>query len=93
MDLLSVLALVTVFPWAGLAFLLWMARLEDGLPAAVRRAERSPEPPPVLAIPVQRATSPGETPPAGRPQRRTKVIEAAYLGPLRHRGDAASLEG
>ncbi len=43
---------VAVFPCLGLAFLFWLAWLEDGLPAAVRKARCAPDPPPVLAIPV-----------------------------------------
>ena len=42
------------FPWLCLGFVLWMARFEDGLPAAVRRAERIPDPKPITAIPIQR---------------------------------------
>lgn len=53
MDLVTALASAAVFPWLCLGFVLWMGRIEDGLPDAVRRAERAPDPPPVLAIPVQ----------------------------------------
>ena len=35
MDLLIMLVWVVTFPCLGLAFLLWMARLEDGLPAPI----------------------------------------------------------
>lgn len=50
MQLLTLLLGVALFPFVGLGFLLWMARLEDSLPAAVRRAERSPDPAPIVAI-------------------------------------------
>ena len=43
-------ATVMAFPLVCLGFLLWMAHLEDSLPAAVRRSERRPDPPPILAI-------------------------------------------
>lgn len=45
-------AMVITFPLLCLGFLLWMARLEDSLPAAVRKAERQPDPAPILAVPV-----------------------------------------
>lgn len=56
MDLLLVLLAAATFPVACLGFVLWMARLEDSIPDAVRRASRSPDPAPVLAFPVRRAT-------------------------------------
>lgn len=55
MDLIIVLLVTATFPVAGLGFLLWMARFEDGLPDAVRRTARRPDPPPILAIPIQRS--------------------------------------
>lgn len=54
MDLLLVLLATATFPVACLGFVLWMGRLEDSIPGAVRRAARAPDPPPVLAIPVRR---------------------------------------
>jgi hypothetical protein len=57
MMLLGALA----FGPACLAFLLWLGHLEETLPQDVRRAQRQPEPPPILAIPVRRpqpATAP-----------------------------------
>lgn len=48
------LVTVVVFPWVCLGFVLWMGRLEDSLPAAVRKAGKQPDPPPVLTIPVPR---------------------------------------
>lgn len=51
-ELVMLLLGVALFPFAGLAFLLWMAWLEDSLPAAVRRSERTADPEPILAIPV-----------------------------------------
>ena len=61
-ELLTMLAGVLVFPWLCLAFLLWMSWLEDSLPAAVRRTGRTPDPEPILAIPVEPA--PAEPVPA-----------------------------
>jgi hypothetical protein len=51
-QLVTMLALVVTFPVLCLVFLLWMAWLEDSLPDAVRKAERRPDPPPVLAVAV-----------------------------------------
>jgi hypothetical protein len=59
-DLIVALAAAAGFPVACLGFLLWMARFEDGLPKAVRRAARRPDPPPILAIPVQRSAPTAE---------------------------------
>lgn len=56
MDLFVVLLAAAAFPVACLGFVLWMARLEDSIPAAVRRATRSPDPAPVLTVPVRRVT-------------------------------------
>ena len=52
MQLVTMLAMVVTFPLLCLGFLLWMARLEDSLPAAVRKAERQPDPAPILAVTV-----------------------------------------
>lgn len=76
MDLVSALVTAAVFPWACLGFVLWMGRLEDDLPAAVQRAERQPDPPPVLAIAIPRKSS-SEIP----EQRRPEGAEAARLSP------------
>lgn len=65
MDLLLVLLAAALFPVACLAFVLWMGRIEDTLPDAVRRARRKPDPLPVLAIPVRRP-SPAVVIPAQR---------------------------
>lgn len=62
LHLLTILTGVLLFPWVGLAFLLWMAWLEDSLPASVRRTGRAPDPAPILAIriePATRVTLPG----------------------------------
>jgi hypothetical protein len=64
MMLLGALA----FGPACLAFLLWLGHLEETLPQDVRRAQRRPEPPPILAIPVRR-TQPTATGPI--PEQRT----------------------
>jgi hypothetical protein len=79
MQLLTMLAGVLVFPWLLLGFLLWMAWLEDTLPASVRRTGRTPDPEPILAIPVapvtppalavpQQRQAPEPAPPAEAPQ-------------------------
>ena len=65
MQLVTMLATVVVFPVLCLGFLLWMAAIEDSLPEAVRKAERQPDPPPILAIPVPpRTEEPAVVPPA-----------------------------
>lgn len=56
LHLLTILVGVLLFPWVGLAFLLWMAWLEDSLPASVRRTGRAPDPAPILAIRIEPAT-------------------------------------
>jgi hypothetical protein len=61
MDLIVALVLAATFPVACLVFLLWMARFEEALPKAVRRAARRADPPPILAIPVQRAAPTAES--------------------------------
>lgn len=79
MDLVMVVAGTLAFPGVLLLFLLWMARFEESLPAAVRRAERRPDPPPVLAIPTQRiATAPAprsDRQPDRQPDRRPATGE------------------
>jgi hypothetical protein len=52
MQLVTMLAVVVTYPVLCLGFVLWMARFEDSLPDAVRKAVRTPDPPPILAIPV-----------------------------------------
>jgi hypothetical protein len=54
MDLVLVLVAAAVFPVVCLAFVLWMGRIEDTLPASVARSLRRPDPPPVLRVPVRR---------------------------------------
>lgn len=53
LHLLTLLAGVLIFPWLVLGFVLWMAWVEDTLPAAVRRSGRTPDPAPILAIRVE----------------------------------------
>ena len=45
-------ATVIGFPLTCLGVLIWMSHLEDSLPSSVRRAGRTPDPAPILAIPV-----------------------------------------
>lgn len=73
-ELLTMLAGVLVFPWLCLAFLLWMSWLEDSLPAAVRRTGRTPDPEPILAIPVEPAPAePVSAQPVTLPDQREPV--------------------
>src|SRR3954452_18312160 len=44
-----------LFPPMCLVFLLWMSHLEDTLVRDVHRAQRRPEPAPIVAIPVREA--------------------------------------
>ena len=53
-------ATVIGFPLACLGFVIWMSRLEDSLPLAVRRSERTPDPEPILAIPLAADPTPAE---------------------------------
>jgi hypothetical protein len=62
MSLLTMLLAVLGFPWLCLGFVLWMGRFEDGLPAAVRRAQHVPDPPPIVAVAVR---APRRADPAG----------------------------
>ena len=66
MDLLLMLLVTTAFPVGCLLFVLWMGRIEDSLPGAVRRAARKPDPEPVLAIPVRQPVQPAVTIPVQR---------------------------
>ena len=79
MDLLLMLSVVVAFPVACLGFVLWMGRVEDSLPGAVRRAVRTPDPPPVLAIPVRRPASPVAVIPL---QRREPPAELPAVPPV-----------
>jgi hypothetical protein len=60
MQLVTMLAVVVTYPVLCLGFVLWMARFEDSLPDAVRKAVRTPDPPPILAMPVRRPAEPVE---------------------------------
>ena len=60
MQLVTMLAVVVTYPVLCLGFVLWMARFEDSLPDAVRKAVRTPDPPPILAIPVVPRAAPVE---------------------------------
>jgi hypothetical protein len=63
-PVLLVAAIATV-PAICLGLLLWLSWLEDTLDRSVERAQRRSVPEPILAIPVQRVTSP--VAPAARP--------------------------
>ncbi|MEP7090663.1 MAG: hypothetical protein ABI776_11215 [Nocardioidaceae bacterium] len=54
MTELAMLVGSMLFPVLGLALILWLTHLEETLPVDIRAAERRPEPPPILAIRVQR---------------------------------------
>jgi hypothetical protein len=79
MDLVLTLLFATTFPVGCLLFVLWMARIEDALPGAVRRAAREPDPEPVLAIPVRRPVQPGVRIPVQRAE--PPVVPAAVAAP------------
>ena len=63
MQLVTMLAVVVTYPVLCLGFVLWMARFEDSLPDAVRKAVRTPDPPPILAMPVRPSAEPAEPEP------------------------------
>ena len=44
---------VVLLPVAGFGLLLWLCHLEETLDRDVRVAQRSPAPPPILAVPVR----------------------------------------
>ena len=58
MPVVLILAGALMFAPALLGFLLWLSHLEETLQRDVRRAQRQPEPPPILAIPVRRPVPP-----------------------------------
>ena len=47
------LALAMAFPFALLAMILWLSRIEESLPEDIRRTRRTPDPEPILRIPVR----------------------------------------
>jgi hypothetical protein len=53
MQVVLIAVAAVLSPLLGLALLLWLAHLEDTLPQDVQRAGRSPDPAPILAIPVR----------------------------------------
>ncbi len=70
MELVTMLATVVTFPIVCLGFLLWMAHLEDTLPAAVRRTGRQPDPAPIREVPVgPESPQPAAHPHAGHADR------------------------
>ncbi len=87
MDLLLVLLAAALFPVACLGFVLWMGRIEDTLPGAVRRATRKPDPLPVLAIPVRRPA-----PAVVIPAQRTDSSVALTAGARTRRRSSAAPE-
>jgi hypothetical protein len=83
LELLMMLGGVLLFPWLLLGFLLWMAWVEDSLPAAVRRSERTPDPAPILAFPVgppEAAPAPVPAVPAVPEQRQAPAAQADEIG-------------
>ena len=61
MPVVVILAGALMFAPALLAFLLWLSHLEDTLQRDVGRAQRQPEPPPILAIAVRPPDQPAPT--------------------------------
>lgn len=53
MPVVVILAGALLFAPALLGFLMWLSHLEDTLQRDVGRAQRQPEPPPILAIAVR----------------------------------------
>jgi hypothetical protein len=78
MPVVVILVGALLFAPALLAFLLWLSHLEDTLERDVRRAQRQPEPPPILAIPVRTPVQP--TPRAVVPEQRS-APEMELSGP------------
>ena len=67
MDLFLALLAATTFPLVCLGFLLVMARLEDSIPTGLHRTGRTPDPAPIVAVPVRRTAPRGPTAPATTP--------------------------
>ena len=67
MDLFLALLAATTFPLVCLGFLLVMARLEDSIPAGLHRIGRTPDPAPIVAVPVRRTAPRGPAEAATRP--------------------------
>jgi hypothetical protein len=57
---------VTLFPVAIMAMLMWLTHLEETLPSAVRSAQHSPAPAPILALPVHARVLPFREDPVAR---------------------------
>jgi hypothetical protein len=66
MNPVLLVAAVATVPAICLGLLLWLSWLEDTLESSVERAERRNVPEPILAIPVQRVSSP--VAPAAQPE-------------------------
>lgn len=83
MQMVLVLTGALLSPLLGLALLLWLDRLEEGLPRAVDAALRQPTPEPILAIPLRSdQPSPTQAPalaPALAPAPEPVVARAAPL--------------
>lgn len=54
MPVVVILIGALMFAPALLGLLLWLSHLEETLQRDVLRAQRQPEPPPILAIPIRR---------------------------------------
>jgi hypothetical protein len=78
MPVVVILVGALLFAPALLGFLMWLSHLEDTLQRDVRRAQRHPEPPPILAIPVGPVGQPA--PPAVVPDQRS-APEGELSGP------------
>jgi len=78
MPVVVILAGALLFAPALLGFLMWLSHLEDTLQRDVGRAQRQPEPPPILAIPVAPVDQPA--PPAVVPEQRI-APEVELSGP------------
>jgi len=88
MKSLLLLLFAATFPLALFAFLLWLTYLEDTLPRSVRRARRTPDPAPILRMPVQQEPRP-------QPQLEVPVIpgQRRPYTPEGSRSGAVSLGG
>jgi hypothetical protein len=77
MQVLLIAVAAVLSPLLALALLLWLAHLEDTLPQAVQRADRRPDPAPILAVPVR----PAPTPAVVIPAQRTPATDSSEAGP------------
>lgn len=82
MKSLLLLVFAATFPLTLFALVLWLTYLEDTLPRSVRHARRTPDPAPILRIPVQRQPEAVVSLPRPEPQPDAPGIPAQRTSPV-----------